>query len=71
MKKLLIVGVIVLYLGLAFTPSINTNISKAYIDEEMIEITTEVCGLNAGKHTLYLSKEEAEEVENLIDNIKS
>ena len=70
MKKLLVFGVIVLFLGLAIAPSINANVSKASIDSELVEITTEICGLNGGKHTVQLSKEEAEEVEQLIDNIE-
>jgi len=42
LKKLLVVGVIVLFLGLACAPSINANVSK---DSELVEITTEICGL--------------------------
>jgi len=71
MKKLLVVGVIVLFLGLAIAPSINANVNKASIDSELVEITTEICGLNGGKHTLSLSKDDAREVEKLIDDIKS
>ncbi|GAH55890.1 unnamed protein product, partial [marine sediment metagenome] len=70
MKKLLVVGIIFLFLGLAFAPSINANISKASIESEMVEITTEICGFNGGKHTVQLTKEEAEEVEQLIDDIE-
>jgi len=67
LKKLLVVGVIVLFLGLACAPSINANVSK---DSELVEITTEICGLGGGKHTVQLTKEEAEEVEQLIDDIE-
>jgi len=70
MKKLLSVGVIVLFLGLAFAPSINANISKSSIDSELVEITTEVCGWDGEKHTVSLSKEDALEVEQLIDDIE-
>ncbi len=67
MKKLLVVGVIVLFLGLACAPSINANISR---DNELVEITTEICGLGGGKHTAQLTKDEAEEVEQYLDSIK-
>jgi len=67
LKKLLAVGVIVLFLGLACAPSINANISK---DSELVEITTEICGLGGGKHTVQLTKEEAEEVDRLFQNIR-
>jgi len=67
MKKLLVVGVIVLFLGLACAPSINANVSK---ESELVEITTEICGLGGGKHTVQLTKDEAKEVEQLIDDIE-
>ena len=59
MKKLLAVGVIVLFLGLAIAPSINADVSKASIDSEMVEYTTEVCGVNSKKQTITLTQEEA------------
>jgi hypothetical protein len=68
MKKLLVVGVIGLFLGLAITPSINANVNK---ESELIEITTEVCGLGGGKHTIQLTKEEAEEVDRIFVNIRN
>ena len=71
MKKLLAVGVIVLFLGLAIAPSINANVSKASIDNELVEITTEVYGIDGVKpHTVSLSKEDVKEVEALFDSIR-
>ena len=71
MKKLLAVGVIVLFLGLAIAPSINANIGKASIEREIVEITTEICGINGvTPNTVSLSKEDAEEVEHLFDSIR-
>jgi len=67
MKKLLAVGVIVLFLGLACAPSINANVSK---NSELVEITTEICGLGGGRYTVQLTKEEAEEVDRLFENIR-
>lgn len=51
MKKLLVIGVIVLFLGLAVAPSINANINK---ESELVEITTKICEIkevneNSGK----------------------
>jgi len=69
-KKGLVVTVILLFIGLAFAPSINANVSKTSIDSELVEITTEICGLNGGKHTVSLSKEDADEVDRLFDSIK-
>jgi len=67
MKKLLVVGVIVLFLGLACAPSINANVSK---ESELVAVTTEICGLGGGKHTVQLTKEEGEEVELLFENMR-
>jgi len=67
MKKLLAVGVIGLFLGLACAPSINANISK---ESELVEITTEICGLNGGKQTVKLTQHQAIEVEELFDSIR-
>ncbi len=53
MKKEVAVGVIVLFLGLACAPSINANVSK---ESELVEITTEIYGLDGGKHTIQLTK---------------
>lgn len=67
MKKPLVVWVIGLFLGLSVAPSINANISK---EGELVEVTTEICGLGGGKHTVHLTKEEAEEVDKIFENIR-
>ena len=67
MKKLLVVGVIVLFLGLAIAPSINANVRK---DTGLVEYTTEFCGLDGKKQTIKLTQEEANEVELLFDDIQ-
>jgi len=56
------VAVILLFIGLAVAPSINANVSK----ETLVELTTEVCGLNGGKQTVRLTQQEAEEVKALF-----
>jgi len=67
-KKLFVTGITILFLGLAFAPSIHANISK---ESELVEITTEVCGLPGQKpQTVQLTKEDAEAVDRLFDEIK-
>ena len=51
-KKSLTVAVILLFIGIAFAPSINANINKASLDSKLVEITTKVWGFNDGKHTV-------------------
>ena len=69
-KKGLVVAVIFLFICVAFAPSINANIGKTSIESELVEITTEICGLNGGEHTVQLTNEEAEEVDRLFKNIR-
>jgi len=76
-KKGLVVAVIILFIGLAFAPSINANISKTSIDSELVEITVEVSGIDGVKpHTVSLTKEDADEVEKddierRLDNVET
>jgi len=65
MKKLISVIVILLFIGLAFAPSINANIQS-----DFVEFTTEVCSLNGGKQTVKLTQQQADEVESLFDSIR-
>ncbi|MFW6121072.1 MAG: hypothetical protein ACOC80_09275 [Petrotogales bacterium] len=67
-KKSLAVAVILLFIGVAFAPSIHANISKPSL--EKVEFTAEVCGLNGGKQTVQLTKAEAVEVEALFKSIR-
>ncbi len=69
-KKGLVLAVILLFIGVAFAPSINANIGKASLDNELVEFTTEVCGLYGRKQTVKLTQEEAEEVEALFESIR-
>jgi hypothetical protein len=68
-NKLIALSIIVLFLGVAFAPSIHANISK---ESELVEITTEVCGLSGQKpQTVQLTQEDAEAVDRLFEEIKS
>jgi len=65
-KKLISVAVILLFIGLAFAPSINADVGK----EELVEFTTELCGLNGSKQTVKLTQQQADEVEALFNSIR-
>ena len=65
-EKIITTAVILLFLGPAFAPSINANVGK----KELVEFTTEVCGLNGGKQTVKLTQQQADEVEALFDSIR-
>jgi len=67
-KKALAATIILFFIGLAFTPNINANISE---NDELINITTEAYGVNGIRpHTIKLTEQESEELDILIDSIK-
>jgi len=42
-------------IGVSLAPSINAYISKISLDDEIIEYTIEICGMNGGKQKVTLS----------------
>jgi len=67
--KTLVVGLIVLFIGIGMQPAI-ADVSFESDDSELVEITTEVCGLNGGKQTVKLTQQEAYEVEEIFNSIR-
>jgi len=63
-NKDLAFAIILLFIGIAFAPSVNANAVK----EDFVEFDVEFCGLNK-KHTARLTQQEADEVELLFDEI--
>jgi len=61
----LAVAVILLFIGVAFTSSINADVSK---QDELVDFDVEFCGLG-NKHTVQLTQQEADEVELLFGEI--
>jgi hypothetical protein len=71
MKKIRVVGVILLFIGIAIAPSINTGVVTASQDDDLVEITTQVCGIKGyGNSTVTLTREQYTEVEKLFDDIE-
>ncbi|UCD14202.1 MAG: hypothetical protein JSW60_01970, partial [Thermoplasmatales archaeon] len=66
-KKGLTVGVIFLFIGVAFASSINANIFE---ESDLVEFTAEACGNPGAKHTVKLTKQQAEEVKTLFNSIR-
>lgn len=71
LKKGLTAGIIILFLGLAIAPSTNANVISCSAESDLIEITTEICGLDSIKpYTIKITKEKAEQLEALFDTIR-
>jgi hypothetical protein len=59
MKKLLVVGIIFLFIGVAIVPSINFNIVRASQDNDFVEVTTQACGVDGyANTTVKLTREQ-------------
>ena len=66
MKHYIVIIVTFIFLGPVLEPSINAY----FTEEQFIEFTTEICGLNNVKQKIELTLKEAEEVEELFNSIK-
>jgi len=71
LKKYRVIGIIFIFVGVAFVPTIIAQVPKLTIESKLIEITTEICGIDSFKpYKAQLNKEEAEELYRLFDSIK-
>jgi hypothetical protein len=69
--KCLAVGIILLFIGVAVAPSINQSIVKASQEDDLVEVTTQACGINGyGNTTVKLTREQYAEVEKLFNDIQ-
>lgn len=51
MKKILVTGITLLFIGVSVAPSINLCVVKASQDDDLVEITTQVCGIKGYEGT--------------------
>ena len=64
--------VVLLFIGVAFVPSINFNVAKASDAKELIEVTSQACGINGfGNTTVKPTKQQYAELEQLFNTIKT
>jgi hypothetical protein len=67
MKKLIAIGIIFLFVGVAVTPSINSSIVKTSTDNDLIEVTSQACGIQGfGNTTVKLTKEQYQNLEQYL-----
>jgi hypothetical protein len=51
MKKILVVGIILLFIGVAVAPSINHSVVTASQEDDFVEVTTQTCGIRGFRDT--------------------
>jgi len=68
MKKILImIGIILLFVGVTIAPTINFNTVKASTDDDLVEVTTQACGINGyGNTTVKLTRQQYQNLEQYL-----
>ncbi|MBN2065447.1 MAG: hypothetical protein JW771_01385, partial [Candidatus Thermoplasmatota archaeon] len=67
LRKILAVAIILLFIGVAVTPSINFNVVKAASENDLIEVTSEACGIKGyGNTTVKLTREQYQNLEQYL-----
>jgi len=66
-NKILVIGIILLFIGIAVAPSINTSVVKASNDNDLVEVTTQACGIKGyGNTTVKLTREQYQNLEQYL-----
>ena len=67
LKKLLALGIIFLFIGVSVAPSINQSVVKASNDNDLVEVTTQACGIQGyGNTTVKLTREQYQNLEEYL-----
>lgn len=67
MKKIIAIGIIVLFVSVAVAPSINFNVVKASDDNDLVEVTTQACGIKGYRDTtIKLTREQYQNLEQYL-----
>jgi hypothetical protein len=62
-----VVSVILLFIGVTIAPSINFNVVKASNDTDLVEVTTQACGINGyGNTTVKLTRQQYQNLEEYL-----
>jgi hypothetical protein len=71
-RKGLAVGIILLFLGVAIAPSINFNVVKASNDNDLIEVTTQACGIEGYENTtVKLTRQQYQNLEQYLVDFRA
>jgi len=66
-KKLIAIGIIFLFLGVTIAPNINLTVVKASDDNDLVEVTTQACGIKGyGNTTVKLTREQYQNLEQYL-----
>ena len=72
MKKIIAVGIILLFFGVAVAPSINQSVVTASQDDDLVEVTTQACGIKGyGNTTVKLTREQYQNLEQYLVDFRA
>ncbi|MFA5102023.1 MAG: hypothetical protein WC525_02605 [Candidatus Thermoplasmatota archaeon] len=72
MKKIFAVSIILLFLGVSVAPSINMNVVTAAQEDDLIEVTTQACGIQVyGNTTVRLTREQYQSLEEYLVDFRA
>ncbi|HVQ00646.1 MAG TPA: hypothetical protein VMT57_03945 [Candidatus Thermoplasmatota archaeon] len=67
MKKYQVVAVILLFIGVAIAPSVNSSVVKTSADNDLVEVTSQACGVQGFGNTMVkLTKQQYEDLEQYL-----
>jgi hypothetical protein len=71
-RKCLAVGIIFLFIGITVAPSINLSIVKASNDNDLVEVTSEACGIKGfGNTTVKLTRQQYQNLEQYLVDFRA
>jgi len=71
-RKVLAVGIILLFIGVALVPSINFNVVKASYGNDLVEVTTQACGIKgSGNTTVKLTRQQYQNLKEYLVDFRS
>ena len=71
-SKSLVFIVILLFIGVTVAPSINFNVVKASNDNDLVEVTTQACGIKGfGNTTVKLTREQYQNLEQYLVDFRA
>ncbi len=66
-RKWLAIGIILLFVGVTIAPTINFNTAKASQHDDLVEVTTQACGIQGyGNTTVKLTREQYQNLESYL-----
>ncbi len=66
-KKSFTIGLSILFIGVAVAPSINQNVVTASQDDDLVEVTTQACGIKGyGNTTVKLTREQYQNLDQYL-----